>query len=320
VLAEVPETVNAKVLVGRSTSDDAGVYLLTEDTALVQTVDFFTPILDDPYQFGRIAAANSLSDVYAMNAAPITALNIMGFPEGKLPLSMMAEILRGGAAVAAEAGVAILGGHTVKDNEPKYGLSVTGVANPRNIWRNVGAHPGDALVLTKPIGVGVLATAAKKTEDNARILEDIVSVTTALNAGARDAAAGLDVHACTDVTGFGLLGHLREMVGGSEVGAIVRAGDVPIMRGVLDFIGQGIIPNTTKRNLDAGLAGIEFDDDVPREMRLALIDSMTSGGLLFALPADQAGTLVANLKKFQTPAWAVIGEITQGRTIRVVMK
>jgi len=318
VLAGVPETVNERVLVGRSTSDDAGVYLLADGLALVQTVDFFTPILDDPYQFGRIAAANSLSDVYAMNAKPVTAMNIVGFPDKKLPLSMLGDILRGGAQIAREAGVAILGGHTVSDNEPKYGLSVTGVADPNKIWRNVGAKPGDAIVLTKPIGVGVLALAAKKIEDNRAIIHEIVRVTTTLNAGAQDAAQDIEVHACTDITGYGLLGHLHEVVSGSGVGAILHAGKVPLMMRVLEFLGTGIIPNTTKKNLEYAASFASFDDGVPQALRLALANAMTSGGLLFCVPARDADRLVENLKARGMISHSVIGEITGASEIRVV--
>ncbi len=308
----MPQAVNANVLVGNVTSDDAGVYLLDDGRALVQTVDFFTPIIDDPFQFGRIAAANSLSDVYAMNGVPITALNIMAFPEFELPLDMMAQILRGGADIAAEAGVAIIGGHSVDDREPKYGLSVTGLVDPRNIWRNVGARPGDALVVTKPIGVGVLATAIKKGLADESVTANVISVTTSLNARARDAAQGFEIHACTDITGFGLLGHLREMVVGSDVAATVFASSVPLMPRMLEFIDQGIVPGSTKRNRDFAADVVRFADDVPPPLRIALADSMTSGGLLFALPKAQSSELLKRLEAHGVPSPAVIGEIHQG--------
>lgn len=317
----MPQAVNANVLVGNSTSDDAGVYLLDDDRALVQTVDFFTPIIDDPFHFGRIAAANSLSDVYAMNGVPITALNIMAFPEFELPLDMMAEILRGGADIAAEAGVAIIGGHSVDDREPKYGLSVTGLVDPKNIWRNVGARPGDALVVTKPIGVGVLATALKKGLADDAVTENIVSVTTSLNARARDAAQGFEIHACTDITGFGLLGHLRELVAGSGVAATIFATHVPLMPRMLEFIDGGIVPGSTKRNRDFVADLVRFDDAVPANLRIALADSMTSGGLLFALPKTQASELLKRLEAHGVPSPAVIGEIHQGTmAISVVLR
>ncbi len=321
MLARVPQAVNANVLVGNSTSDDAGVYLLDDGRALVQTVDFFTPIIDDPFQFGRIAAANSLSDVYAMNGVPITALNILAFPEFELPLDMMAEILRGGADIAREAGVAILGGHSVDDREPKYGMSVTGLVDPKNIWRNVGARPGDALVVTKPIGVGVLATAIKKGLADDAVTAELVSVTTSLNARARDAAQGFDIHACTDITGFGLLGHLREMVGGSGVRATLIASAVPLMSGTLDFIAQGVVPGSTKRNRDFVADLVLYDEAVPADLRLALADSMTSGGLLFALPKGQSSELLKRLEAHGVPSPAVIGEIHQGTmAISVILR
>lgn len=303
----MPQAVNDRVLVGNATSDDAGVYLLSDDTALVQTVDFFTPIIDDPFQFGRIAAANSLSDVYAMNGRPITALNILAFPEFVLPIEMMADILRGGADIANEAGVAILGGHSVDDKEPKYGLAVTGVVDPKRIWRNVGAKPGDALVLSKPLGVGALVNAIRKGWASEDAAERVVAVTTSLNGLARDAAQGFTIHACTDVTGFGLLGHLKEMVEGSGVGARVFASRVPLMDGMLDAIEKGALPTAAKRNRAFVEPIARYDDAAPETLRAALCDTMTSGGLLFALPASEAPALVESLRAHGTPAAEIIG-------------
>jgi selenide, water dikinase len=317
VLAAVPETANEKVLVGRTTSDDAGVYLLTDEIALVQTVDFFSPILDDPFEFGRMAATNSISDVYAMNGTPLTALSIMGFPEKALPLSMMGEILRGAEETAKRAGVAILGGHTVNDSEPKFGLAVTGVVNPKKIWRNVGAKPGDAIVLSKPIGSGILAVAVKNAKDRAPLIREILRVTTALNSSARQAAQDVEVHACTDITGFGLIGHMFEMIAGSNAGLVLHAGSVPLMSGVLESLEEGILPNGTKKNLAFANERVVFSAGVPLVMRHALVDAMTSGGLAFAVPRRDAARLVENMKAEGTPAAAIIGEVVEGSEFRV---
>ncbi len=316
VLRELPPIDDPNVLVGTSTADDAGVYKLRDDLALVQTVDFFTPIVDDPYTFGAIAAANALSDVYAMGGRPISALAIAAFPEDMDPQTIGA-VLRGGADKAREAGINIIGGHTIKDDEPKYGLAVTGVIHPDRVLRNSTAQPGDVLLLTKPIGTGILTTARRSDRIGDDAMTVAIASMSALNRTAAELLDGCEVHAATDVTGFGLLGHLREMVSGANAGAEIVASDVPLLAGALELARAGVAPGGTKTNLAQALAaGVRFDERVDEALRLLLADAQTSGGLLLAMPAADAA-------RYQTQAAArgvraaAIGTIVGEPGIRV---
>lgn len=283
------------MLVGFETNDDAGVFQLTPELALVQTVDFFTPMVDDPYAFGAIAAANALSDVYAMGGTPVSALNILAYPTRALPAEMLAEILRGGADKAREAGVAILGGHTVEDDVPKYGLAVTGTIDPRRVITNAGGKPGDRLLLTKPIGVGILTTALKSGLLPSDLEAQAIASMATLNKAAGEVLARRGAHACTDVTGFGLLGHLNELVRGSGVAARIAFSRVPLLDGVLDFARQDEVPGGSRRNLEFLAPCLRVDTALGEAERLVLADAQTSGGLLMAVAPKQAEGMLADL-------------------------
>lgn len=319
VLRQLPVVQDPNLLVGINTHDDAAVYRLSDDLALVQTVDYFTPIVDDPYDFGAIAVANALSDVYAMGGRPLLALNIVGFPVGKLPLHVLLEITRGGGDKAREAGVSIIGGHTIDDPEPKYGLAVTGLIHPQQVITNAGARPGDALVLTKPIGTGIIATALKAGRADADAVRVATAVMTTLNKAASEAMLEVGVHACTDVTGFGLLGHLHEMVAGSNVAARVHFSQVPLLPGVEQFVKQQLVPGGTHRNRAYFGQFIDWGPDISLDQQLLLCDAQTSGGLLVAVPAPRLADLLAALARAQTPVAAVIGEVLPDPVGRIVV-
>jgi len=300
------------VLVGHETHDDAAVYRLSPTEAIVETVDFFTPVVDDPFLFGRIAAANAFSDVWAMGARPLFALNLVGFPVGKLPMEMLAEILRGGADAAAEAGAPILGGHSIDDPEPKYGLAVTGMVHPDRVLRNVGARPGDRLLLTKPLGSGIATTAVKRGTASPDLVERIVKVMAALNKAAGEVlAASGAVHALTDVTGFGLLGHAWEMASGSSVTMRLLVSAIPVVEGVRSLAEQDVAPGGTRANLAWVAPHVMFDGAVDPPSRLVLADAQTNGGLLAAVPAERAGDVLAELSRVGVQAVA-IGEVLAG--------
>jgi selenide,water dikinase len=306
----IPED-DPNVLVSFNTADDAGVYRLRDDLALVHTVDFFTPIVDDPYDFGRIAAANALSDIYAMAASPVSALNLVAFSLERLGADVLAEILRGGAAVAAEAGCAILGGHSIDDAEPKYGLAVTGLVHPDQLLTNRSGRAGDTLVLTKPLGAGAVSTAAKRGIEAP--LEEALAVMTGLNREASEAAQAVGATALTDVTGFGLLGHLHEMAEASGLSAEVTAEAVPAIEGVIELLGdpgERAIAGGTRRNRAHAETFATFAPDVPEARRWLVSDAMTSGGLLAAVPESEAAGMPG----------AVIGRLLEGPAgeIRVV--
>jgi selenide,water dikinase len=315
VMERVSPASDPRVLVGYGDSDDAGVYLVRDDLALVQTVDFFPPIVDDPYDFGRIAATNALSDVYAMGGRPISALNIVAFPE-EVDLEILARILDGGAAVARSAGVAIVGGHTIKDAEPKYGMAVTGVVDPAAIMTNAGARSGDALVLTKPLGTGILTTARRKNEIAAGDLGEAVRWMTTLNANAAEAMLAARAHAATDVTGFGLLGHAENLARASGVRLRIDATAVPFMSRVLELIGAGVIPGGTRHNAETHATFADFAPSVPEAVRVGLSDAQTSGGLLICVSPDRAAQLSSDLRANGALA-AVIGEVREGAGIEV---
>lgn len=300
------------MLVDASTLDDAAVYRIDADRALVATLDFFTPIVDNPYDFGRIAATNALSDIYAMGARPIFGLNIVCFPRDRLGEGLLEEIVRGGSDTARAAGMPVVGGHSVDDPEPKYGLCVLGEVHPDRIFRNSTARPGDVLVLTKPIGTGVIATAIKKAAASPDVINAAVSSMATLNRGAAEAMIAVRAHAATDITGFGLLGHLRSMARASRVAARIDASAVPILPGALDLARAGHIPGGTRRNLADLEADVAFADDVDSMLRIVLADAQTSGGLLIATPPGRVEELLERLRAAKTPAAAVIGEILPG--------
>jgi selenide, water dikinase len=300
------------VLVDASTGDDAAVYQISEDRALVATTDFFTPIVDDPYDFGRIAAANALSDIYAMGARPLFALNLVAFPRNLLDRNILTEILRGGSEIALHAGIAVIGGHSIEDQEPKYGLCVIGEVDPRLMVRNAGAQPGDMLVLTKPIGTGVIATALKNDAASTDVIDDAVRSMVTLNRPAAEAMLRVGVNAATDVTGFGLLGHLTSMIRASGVTARIRAGLVPLLRGARELAEAGHIAGGTRRNLSDATQIVDFRSDVSDVDRLLLCDAQTSGGLLIAVPHDRADELVQALREAGTPSAAIVGDLRPG--------
>ena len=307
------------MLIGANDADDAAVYLINPETALVQSVDFFTPVVDDPYYFGAIAAANAISDIYAMGAKPLFALNIVGFPDNRLPMQVLKDILKGASDKATEAGISILGGHTVEDTEPKFGMVVTGIVHPDKVLSNAGAKPGDVLVLTKPIGTGIISTAVKRglaDEQTARAARETMA---ALNAGAAEAMESFNVNACTDVTGFGLMGHLKEMVEASGVKAEIFANQVPLIEGVRELAIAGAIPGGTKNNLDFVKDVVRWDNQIPDIMKLLLCDAQTSGGLLVSLPEKEAGKFIDALReKYKIEGW-VIGRIHGGGDVGIVV-
>ena len=296
IVAGLDGPTDPNVLVGPGTADDAGVYRLSDELALVQTVDFFTPIVDDPYDFGRVAATNALSDIYAMGATPLTALNLVAFSLEQLGGEVLAEILAGGAAVAREAGVSIVGGHSIDDAEPKYGLAVTGTVHPDRLLTNAGGRAGDALVLTKPLGAGAVATAAKRRLAGNGLVARAVAVMTELNREAAAAARSAGAHALTDVTGFGLLGHLHELAQASGLAAELWANAVPAIDGVIELLEDAeAVSGGSRRNGEHAASFTRFDDGVAPARRRLLHDAMTSGGLLVALPAGRAQSLPGSI-------------------------
>jgi len=305
----VARTEDPRALVGHETRDDAAVYLLTEDQAIVETVDFFTPVVDDPYWFGRIAAANAFSDIWAMGARPLFALNLVGFPVGKVPLESLSEILRGGGDAAREAGAPVLGGHSIDDPEPKYGMAVTGTVHPARILRNVGAKPGDVLLLTKPLGSGIVTTGIKRGTAPAAVVERAVQVMAALNKAAGEVLAGSGaVHALTDVTGFGLLGHSWEMAEGSRVRFRLEARAIPVQEGVRELAAADVIPGGSKANLEWVKPHVRFPEGMSDVDRIVLADAQTNGGLLAAVAPERAGELLAAMSRAGVEA-ARIGEV-----------
>lgn len=298
------------LLVGFDTSDDAAVYRLTDDLAVVQTIDFFPPIVDDPYDFGAIAAVNALSDVYAMGGTPLLALNIVCFPED-LPKEVLGRMLLGGMDVAKEAGIVIAGGHTVKDREPKYGLSVTGIVRPDSIITNAAAAAGDDLVLTKPLGSGIITTAAKAGVTNDETLAGAVATMRQLNRAGAEAMAEAGVKSATDITGFGLAGHLLGMLKASGTAAKIRLSDVPLLPGVRELAERGVVPGGTRNNLDAFDPQIAWGDGIADEEKLIFCDAQTSGGLLIAVPSASTQAVLDGLAQ-RGVAGAVIGRVVAG--------
>jgi len=297
IVADLPPPDDPRLLVGPGTADDAGVWRLSDDTALVQTVDFFTPIVDDPYAFGRIVATNALSDVYAMGGRPVTALNLVAYSLDALGPDVLRAILRGGHDAVTAAGATIVGGHSIDDPEPKYGLAVTGVVHPREVLSNAGARPGDALVLTKPLGAGAVATAAKRGAASDASLAHAIEVMTTLNADGLDRARAAGAHALTDVTGYGLLGHAHELAEASGVAVEIDAHAVPAIAGALELLGEEemSVSGGARRNAEWAATFASFADAVPPARRRLLADPMTSGGLLAATPAAMEGWTVGRV-------------------------
>ena len=313
---------NHDLLVGLETSDDAGVYRLSDSVAMVQSVDFFTPIVDDPYDFGRIAAANSLSDIYAMGAKPLTALNLVAFPAVGLDKKILGDILRGGLDKLNEAQVTLLGGHSIDDPEPKFGMAVTGFVHPDRVLANSTARPGDVLLLTKPIGIGSITTAIKQGKAPEQVIRQAVEVMAALNKYAAEAMTSMEdgVHACTDITGFGLLGHVREMAAGSGVSVILHVEQVPVLEAARDYIAQGILPGGSKKNLQAVEPFVTFDPSVKLVDRQLLADAVTSGGLLISVSDDHADELLERLLTAGVSYSTKIGRVVDdpAGTIKVI--
>ncbi|HLK11605.1 MAG TPA: selenide, water dikinase SelD [Candidatus Binatia bacterium] len=307
LLRGLPQAAHPDLLVGTDTADDAGVFRIGPDLALVQTVDFFQPIVDDAYTFGAIAAANALSDVYAMGGEPRTALNIACFPSSGVPHEILADILRGGLAKAAEAGVVVLGGHTVADDELKFGMAVTGVVHPDRVWRNVGAQAGDALLLTKPLGTGIVATAIKREAGEAAEHAAAIASMAALNRDAARALRDAAVHACTDVTGFSLLGHGWEMAHGSGVRLVFEAERLPLLPGARALAARGFLTGGCRRNRDWLAGEVRVAAHVPADLVEIAFDPQTSGGLLVAVPAGDAPDALARLRAAGAAAATAVG-------------
>jgi selenide,water dikinase len=315
VLRHVFPAADAKALVDASTGDDAAVYLLDEKRALVVTTDFFTPIVDDPYDFGQIAAANALSDLYAMGAKPLFALNLLAFPRKHLDEGSLEGIIRGGAEKCREAGIPILGGHSIDDAEPKYGLVAIGEVDPEHMCTNDAARPGEKLVLTKPIGTGIIATAIKVGRADPDTVRAATTSMATLNRAASEAMLEAGVRAATDVTGFGLLGHLRQMLRVSGVSARIDGRAVPLLPGALELARKERFPGGTLRNLEDVKNDVSFPDDMPEARRLLLADAQTSGGLLIAAPPETCPGLLSRLE--ESTGAALIGETEQGPAGRI---
>lgn len=305
-----------QLLVGLAVSDDAAVFKISDEVAVIQTLDFFPPVVDDPYDYGAIAAANAMSDIYAMGGEVVLALNICGFPEDLSP-AIVSEILRGGADKVAEAGGAIAGGHTVTDKEPKYGLAVMGLIHPDRVLAKAGARPGDVLVLTKPLGVGIITTALKSQVADPAHVGPAVESMKALNRRASELIQQVGVHACTDITGFALLGHGNEMAEKSGVQLRFYLDKLPFLDGAREYADQWLFPGGTCRNEDAYQHAVTFAPAIPEEVQQLLYTPETSGGLLVAVPPEKAETLVDAFAQAQRPCW-VIGEVAEGEGIRVL--
>lgn len=317
ILGKLPKFEDAQLLVGTETSDDAAVYKISEDLALIQTLDFFTPVADDPYTFGQVAAANALSDVYAMGGEPKIALNIVAFPN-HMDTEILGEILKGGADKVMEAGAVLAGGHTIQDDTPKYGLSVTGFVHPGKLWKNFGACAGDALILTKPLGAGIINTAIKAELASEEEIEGVLRSMTCLNKYARDIMRNYRVHSCTDVTGFGLGGHALEMAQGSNKTLVIDTKKLPVLSGAREHASIGLIPAGAYRNREhVERAGITSTAEICMED--IVFDPQTSGGLLLAVHPEDADAAVRELSKLELPC-AVIGEVTERRESIIILK
>lgn len=311
ILKEFTIPHDPNILIDSSTADDAAVYKINQETAIVQSLDFFTPIVDSPYDFGAIAAANALSDIYAMGANPIFALNIVGFPSNRLPIKVLQDILAGAKDKAVEAGISVIGGHTIDDTEPKFGLVVTGIVHPDQILKNNNAHVKDAIILTKPLGTGILSTATKRGLTNQKQIKNITRIMTALNDKTANILKQFPVNSCTDITGFGLLGHLSEMTESSQTDAQLVLENIPFIEEVWEFAAGNVIPGGTRDNLDFLKEKVEWGEGISETQRLVLADAQTSGGLLFTIPNQYKDKIIGELKKSGILSASHIGEITQ---------
>jgi selenide,water dikinase len=300
-------------------ADDAGVYKLSQDLAIIQTVDFFTPIVDDPYMFGQIAAANALSDVYAMGGKPLTAMNIVCFPIKTMDISILREILRGGLEKMKEAEVTLVGGHSVEDSELKYGLSVTGTIHPSQVLTNVGAKAGDRLILTKPLGTGIINTAIKAGMAKEESIEMVTNYMARLNRTASEVIQEIGANACTDITGFGLLGHACEMIQGTGKGMIIHGSGIPVFPDAMNFAQMGLVPGGTYRNRDFRIHQVDIDPDVSPYFLDILFDPQTSGGLLIAVPGENAEKMVKRLKERGIDEATIIGKVVNEPKERIVV-
>ena len=305
---------------GLDTADDAAVYKINDETAIVQTGDFFTPIVDDPYHFGAIAATNAFSDVYAMGGKPLFALNIVGFPSNRLPMEVLQEILKGAQDKAKEAGVSIIGGHTIDDTEPKFGLAVTGLIHPQKILSNASVKPGDALILTKPIGLGIITTAIKRGMADEGTVQQAIEIMSTLNMCAAATLANFPVNACTDVTGFGLLGHLSGMTAASGVDAEIYSDKVPILDQAREFAVANVVPGGSQNNMEFVSDKVEWTREVSSIQQVLLCDAQTSGGLLIATPEKNASDLLTKLYENGVSDSALIGKITKQGKGKIVIK
>jgi len=300
--------IHPDLLVGLESPDDAGVYRLNDDLAIIQTLDFFTPIVDDPYSFGQIAAANAMSDIYAMGGDPLTALNIICFPVNTMDISVLQETLKGGLDKIKEAGALLVGGHSVEDNEFKYGLSVTGTVHPEQVLTNRGARPGDILILTKPIGTGIINTAIKGNLADKRLINEVTEIMSCLNGAAKDESIRFDISACTDVTGFGLLGHACEMIENQDIGLRIDTHKIPLIEKAMDFANMGIVPAGTHRNRDFRRGCLKGYETTKPAFMDVLFDPQTSGGLLIAVKREEGGTMEKALREKGVKDASIIGE------------
>jgi cysteine desulfurase NifS/selenium donor protein len=320
ILKKIPLPIDKNILAGANTSDDAAVYKIDEKTAVVQTVDFFTPIVDDPFDFGAIAASNSLSDIYAMGAKPLFALNVVGFPSNRLSIEILKEILKGAQSIAAEAGINIIGGHTVDDTEPKFGWSVTGIINPDKVIKNSTAKEDNVLILTKPIGTGILSTALKQElldEQTVILLKETMKQ---LNKNAAESMIEVGVNACTDITGFGLLGHLLEMMLASNTSAIIYSENVPILNNVLELASSGIIPGGTRNNFEFTAKHVKYAEGISEIKKQILNDAQTSGGLLISVPKNKHLELLQSLRQKGVEMAEIIGRVVKADTAKIVVE
>lgn len=300
--------------------EDAGVYKLTDDLAIIQTVDFFTPVVDDPFTFGQIAAANALSDVYAMGGKPLTAMNIVCFPIQSMDIVVLREILKGGIDKIREAGVVLVGGHSVDDQELKYGLSVTGTIHPDKVIRKEGAAPGDKLILTKPLGTGIISTAIKRGAASAQAIAKVVESMTTLNQKASEIMQAIGVNACTDITGFGLLGHAAEMIEGTDVGMVIYANSVPVFPEAKEMAAVGMISGGLYRNRDYRKSIVKIENDVDAITADILFDPQTSGGLLISVSSRKAGSLLGKLHESGISSVAIVGEVIGEIKGKIIVK
>jgi selenide,water dikinase len=319
-LRDLPLIKDPNLLTGFEHAEDAGVYKISDDLALVHTLDFFTPTVDDPYTFGQIAATNALNDIYAMGGKPITAMNIVCFPIKTMDMAVLREVLRGGLDKMREASVLLVGGHSVEDNEIKYGLSVTGTIHPAKVWFNRGAKPGDSLILTKPLGTGIVSTAIKGGKADPQLVNKAITCMTQLNKKTSELMiAHGNIHACTDITGFGLLGHACEMIDSENVGLQISSAAVPIFAGVKELVESGYVPAGLYRNKNYRISQIEKKDTCPDWILDVLFDPQTAGGLFFSIPAKEAQGLIQKLHKDGITDAAIVGEVVGDNPGKIVV-